>query len=797
MRIRPFTFDLQSDTFFPKPVTTMSLIRCSFGKAEFVSGICGSSGFFFLIRTLLEVELSANCNFFWNADTNRYDMTAISPWSPQPVAKATTLSSKPHHHLSEGTSMIGNYFARLTGSKRNLLALLASGAVFTAGCSNMVTTASSSNPLSSPATLSGVIHGGNQPVIGATVTLWFAGQGAPAIKAATTTTDSKGSFSFNRGTAGDGTTRNYVCPGTGGSPLVYVTSQGGNTQNNGAASQNNAAAAFIALYGDCSFIGASNFVYMSEVTTAATMAAVQQFFNPAADVNGHADTIIADSTGQQRLIMLNLPNTANLLANAATGLANSSLSIPAATNGSIASTVALTATPETAKINTLANIISACVNGATAADPNCATLFGAAAPPNPNLTSLNPVSFAPATDTLQALFYIFTNPTNGGSSNMTTLFGLQPAVGAPYQPSLPAKPTDWTIGVSYASSSTCGTATGGTGQFISSPTNIAVDFLDDVWFGNAQTGGNLSSISAAGAPFFCVNFDAGLGSSGGTIDDQGNAWSAGGTTMYRYNPITKATLAFPVGVAPLAITADGVHNVYFTAVAGTTGSLYELAGASTAAAAVTPTQISSTVGAAPLRLMPDFKNAATQGNIWVSSGSTFVSQVAPSTAVGNLNGFVTMRFTTSGNSYGVTASQSGIFVSSFNTGAIDQFVPSSGTYVSASGFPFTAASSAGISSPTGIALDGRLNTWIPNNGASSVSEISIFGGTGGAITPSTGYQKASTFLNSNKVLVVDQAGNVWIAGSGNSFITEIVGEGVPIYAPYALGLSNGRFQTIP
>src|ERR1700743_1187609 len=68
-------------------------------------------------------------------------MNPNSPWSPQPVAPATTLSSKPLHHLSEGTSMIGNYFARLTGSKRNLLALLASSVVLTAGCANMSSTA--------------------------------------------------------------------------------------------------------------------------------------------------------------------------------------------------------------------------------------------------------------------------------------------------------------------------------------------------------------------------------------------------------------------------------------------------------------------------------------------------------------------------------------------------------------------------------------------------------------------------------------------------------------------------------
>ena len=37
--------------------------------------------------------------------------------------------------------MIGNYSARMTGSKRTLLALLASSVVFSAGCSNMSSTA--------------------------------------------------------------------------------------------------------------------------------------------------------------------------------------------------------------------------------------------------------------------------------------------------------------------------------------------------------------------------------------------------------------------------------------------------------------------------------------------------------------------------------------------------------------------------------------------------------------------------------------------------------------------------------
>jgi hypothetical protein len=219
-----------------------------------------------------------------------------------------------------------------------------------------------------------------------------------------------------------------------------------------------------------------------------------------------------------------------------------------------------------------------------------------------------------------------------------------------------------------------------------------------------------------------------------------------------------------------------------------------LPGAASATAAVAPLQISNTVGPSPVHLMPDFKAQATQGNIWVSSGTTSVSKVGVS--LPGMNGFATTPFTTAGNSNGVATSRNSVFVSSFDTNAIDQFIPSGTTFVSANGFPFT-ATTAGIKSPMGIAVDGRTNTWITNNANPSISEISVYGGTGGAITPSTGYVKAASYLNASRAVAVDQAGNVWIAGAGNAFLTEIVGEGVPVYAPYAVGMANGRFQSIP
>jgi hypothetical protein len=565
----------------------------------------------------------------------------------------------------------------------------------------------------------------------------------------------------------------------------------------------NDAASFIALYGDCPNISGSNFVYMSEVTTVATMAAVSQFFNPA-DL-----TLKADATGQQRLTMLNLPNTVALLADSATGLANTSKTISAAGGGSIAGGVSVTATPETAKINTLANIISACINGATSADPACTALFAAATPPIPNTTNLNGGLFPTATNTLQVLYYIFTNPSNSNTTNLSALFGLQPALGAPYTPMLSAAPTDWTIGVNYASTGASSNCT--TGNFISSPTDINIDGQDNVWFGNAQAGGNLSAISAAGAPIFCVNFDPGASATGGTLDAYNptgtaytpNIWFAGPSTMYRYNPNSKTTLAFPVGVTPLAITADGAGNVYFTAVAFGAGSLYQIPGAASASAPVAAVQISSTVGPNPVRLMADNTSATpktTPGNIWVSSGSNFISQVSPtaSTGAGVLNGFATTPYTGAiGNSYGlILDAASDVFISAIDTNAIFQLARTGpGTWSPAGGnWPFT-ATTAGISGPKGIAVDGRANTWIPNSANSSLSEISFFGPN--ALSPATGFQKDPTFLNGNTALAVDQAGNVWVAGTGNNFITEIVGGAVPLYAPYAVGIAVGRFQTIP
>ncbi|RSL14969.1 hypothetical protein EDE15_0439 [Edaphobacter aggregans] len=712
-----------------------------------------------------------------------------------------------------------NYFTRLTGSKRKLLALLASSAVFMAGCANMATTATSSNSLDVAAAIGGRVHGGNQPVGGAVVNLYYAGQtgmgsgdpsagpglGAPILAATTTSAnDGTGSFSFIQDPInGETTTGNtFSCPVN--NPIVYVVARGGNTLNTQDSSVNNAASVFIGVYGLCNQIANSSFIDLSEVTTVATMAALQQYFNPG------TESIGADGIAASKQALVNSIATISNLVNLATGTARSAsqISSQSAYFGNGATAVTVTATPDTAKINQLANIISACVNNAAASASACTTLFANATPPNVSTTSrpYHAPAFAPATDVLQAVYYMLTNPTNGGTTNLQNLFSLSPALGAPYQPTLSTAPTDWTISITYSSNSTCGT---NNGNFIYKPQALSIDVNGNVWMSNGQAGtGNLTEISASGVPTTCLPLGA---SRGAAIDTLGNVWyaSTDSNNIYRYSPgttpgVPQALLAFPTTQTPLAVAADGSGNVYFSTVADT--SLYEIPAAATATAVVAPVQISSVLGPLPISLMAD-----KTGSIWASSGSNFVSRVTTGN-VGDpnyLNGFSTTAFNTLDSTYGIAVTQSnGVFVSSNGTSSALSYLTGSGvSYATTPGWP-TAAGLGGINTPESVVLDGAQNVWTANNsndsvsGMDTISEISIFGV---SLTPNGttngGLQQSSSF-SGGRSIIIDQSGNVWIAGDGTSgnpsnFVTEIVGTGVPIYQPYALGLSNTRFQTVP
>ncbi len=699
---------------------------------------------------------------------------------------------------------------------RHLLASIASTVLLASGCSNLVSTAPSSGLSDAAATVGGRVHGGNQPVAGATVNLYFAGQGGPAsaatlVATTTTTNDNTGSFTFNRAADGgtnSGTTNTFSCPATstGGTPYVYVVARGGNTLNNGATGVNNAASVFIAPMGLCSSITPSTFIYMSEAVTAATVAAVHQY------INVNTGDIGADSTLSAYDGLQNAFNTVSNLVSLSTGQTLSSTTLTGTTSG-----VTVVATPEQAKINQVANILSACINNASGSATACTTLFTNAVPPaHASTTSTPTATFTTATDVLQAAYFMFTNPTDSNTTNLNNLYQLSAAAGAPYQPTLTTVPSDWTIGVQYVATGTCGTGGGG---FINGPYDLNVDVTGNIWIANSQTGnGTLSELSPTGKPLSCLSIPG--GSRGGTIDSTGKVWigDSQNSMIYRLDPTGTAPtnkLAFPTSTPVFAMAADGNGNIYYSTIL--TPSVWMIPGGASATAAVAPIQISTTVGATPSRILVDGF-----GSIWASSRNNFVSRISLA-VVGSqnvVNGYSTTQFTTPLPSYGLAANSgitgsNGIYVSIQDPqNQLDLLTGAGLSYTAASGFP-TAVGAAGLNVPSSIAVDGSANVWAANDSTdvgpvppatafSLVSEISATGLSLSADTSTSagtgttgGYQKASSFFLNGRSIAVDQAGNVWVGRDGSTQLSEIVGAAVPIVQPFAYGLNQGRFQKIP
>ena len=469
------------------------------------------------------------------------------------------------------------------------------------------------------------------------------------------------------------------------------------------------------------------------------------------------------------------------------------MTIPS-TGGSGVSGSSVIATPESAKLNTVANILSACINQTSASSaPNCSTLFSAAAPPAaPSRTSQPGASFPAATDTLQAALYMFLNPTDGNTANRTSLYNLSPATGAPYQPSITALPTDWTIAVSYTSPSTCG----GNG-FLTKPFDVQFDLVGNAWIANAS--GSLVELSPTGAPMNCAS----LGGSGHgvIVDVAGNIWyiDSVGSFVYRYSPSSGTTRKYTVTGQPLAISANDAGDVFFTSVSGGTGGLYLINNGANSTGINSPVLISNTVGPMPSAIFPD-----TAAGEWVSSGSTFVTRVAQATGGSAfINGYNSTPYTVTGPAYGVAVGPSNriIVTAQDANSTVSVLMPSGAGFAPAAGFP-TTANAAGLMTPTSPAIDGGINIWVGNNAAETsgnyaLSLIAIDGTPLSASGTNGGYQKPNTYFNALRRTTVDSGGNVWTASDNLNSIVELVGAAVPVYQPYANGLQQNRFQQIP
>jgi hypothetical protein len=606
---------------------------------------------------------------------------------------------------------------------------------FLAGCSGAPFTNSAKTSPVQGAAIQGKVHGGQTVIVGASIYLYAAndtGYGNASISllnssGSNTQKDSNGNYYVTTGSDGSfGITGDYTCPSTTSQLYLYAT--GGNP-GSGA----NSAIGLLAALGTCPANGTLSptlYIVINEVSTVATAYGIAGYTADALHVSSPSTTL------------------------ALTGIANAFAAVrnleTLTTGVALATTPAGNGTVPQSEIDTLANILAACINSTGPASTACTTLFN-----NAKNGSTTPA------DTATAAVNIAHNP----GANIATLYGLQTGSAA-FQPMLSAAPNDLTIAVSY------------TGGGLSVPSAVAIDASGNAWLSN-YGGNSVTELSSLGVP------SSGSPYTGGglfqpiaiAVDTSGAAWIADlpfSTTTGAVTKISSGVVSeYTVGglMGPYGIAIDGGGNVWVPN--GDNSSVTKLTNAGTNAAG-SPYFNGGLDG-------PGFVAIDGSGNAWLANHtdiSEFSNSGSPLSGSGGFTG------PSLDNTYSLCIDGGGnVWVA---TGDSVVKVPNSGT-VPASGY-----TGAGMDVPVFPAVDGAGNVWVLNGGSSTDVELSnsgsILSGANGYIFPATGW--GTSQINANQGIAVDGSGDVWIINPGNSAVVEQIGVAVPVITPIAAGLPS-------
>jgi len=594
--------------------------------------------------------------------------------------------------------------------------------------------------------LTGIVHGGQQPVAHATIQLYTVGASGngsaanPMISGAPVLTSSNGTFSISSG-SGSSVVYDYTCAHP--TDQVYIVATGGNPGLS-PSSINNGALVMMTALGNCSSLNSNSYISINEITTAAAAWALAPFMTGYANVG-------ASSTN-------------------ATGIANAMLDaqlLASSSSGGLA-TLPANLSVESGKLLAMADILATCVNsdGTT----GCSSLFSAA----------TPTGGAVPTNTLTAALDIVKNP----GQNPGGVFLLVP--GTPVFPTtLSQAPNDWTMTLSV------------TGGGLSSPTGLGVDSGGNVWV--AGHTGVLSAFSPQGAPFSSTGFGTAFlnESYGLAIDTSGNVWvdsaqsaangqgsiskfrgTASGTpgTVVMNGAGTSfydASLDFPTG-----LSADTNGDIFIANYYNDLASAYTNAGA-----VLSPTGLGY-----PDASFSTVVAADSSHGVWIGNNHDYtVTHVAANgTIISNLsccegaNGIAT---DSAGNAW-ITNDLSGnsfsVISSSISSNPEDAVLIDGGSVVG-SGY---------TSQGSGVAVDAAQNVWIANYGGDSISELAGIQSTsthalGAMLSPAAGfgYSAVAPLLSQPYALAPDASGNLWVSNYGNNKVVMFFGLATPTKSP--------------
>lgn len=610
------------------------------------------------------------------------------------------------------------------------------------GCSSLLVTGCGAGPAAEPnpvsLTVNGKVHGGQQPVSGAQIQLYVAGDtgngsAASPLLTKTVTSGSDGGFSI---------TGDYSCP-SASSQVYLVATQGNPGLGSGA---NNPALAMMAALGSCGNLTPTQFIWLDEVTTVAAAWALAPFEQDLTHIGASATN--------------------------AKGLANAFLDaqLIADTSTGNAATLPSGVTTETGKIYALADAVAACVNTSGAGSPGCSALFSAATPSGGS---------AP-TNTWDALLNIVKNPANN-------VAGVWNAIGStpPFATALTGPPNDWTLSLTV------------TGAGINTPESVGVDSQGNVWVSNRS--GIVSAVSPQGTPLSATGFGSANATEayGLAIDPSDNVWitvgetpshngtvgsierfsgvSSGGT-LGTMTPYPDQTINYPYGIAVDSSNGNVLVANYFIKSPATSVAVFNPK-TNTFTAFDPGPDIADSIAVAP----------DTAQGVWIAGGNGIGSAAhvdAGGNSVFSTNccGPVTsIALDSSGNVWlgdGYNTSSSGGI-----DGSVTELAPDGTTLQ-----PFITA--GGIRHPAGLAIDAAQHVWVvnyvplPGESYASVSELagSKSSSPGAALSPSSGYGLDGK-LQLPYDLAVDASGNVWVSNTSANSLVMFFGIAAPTKTP--------------
>jgi hypothetical protein len=320
----------------------------------------------------------------------------------------------------------------------------------------------------------GEAYGGQQPVTGMMLQLYAVGGSgygsvATGLFSPTISTDSSGNFSFPTG----------YCPS--GSPAVdvYLVGIGGVPIAGATGGVQNPNLALMVALGPCNSLTGGTHIRMNELTTVAAVWALAPFMSGNTHSYLNVGTSSTNATGL------------SLAFEAASEVVNTS-------NGTFPGTLPTGATLPTTELNTIADILEACVNSKGGVENDgsaCGTLFFDA-----------PSGSAYPTDTITAAMNIAQNPAN----NVGNLWSIASATSA-FKPDLGSAPNAWTVAITYS------------GGGLNTPWAVAADRAGNVWVANGG-GSVVSWFDNLGNSKLATGTAVGGVPTSVAIDLSGNAW---------------------------------------------------------------------------------------------------------------------------------------------------------------------------------------------------------------------------------------------------------------------------------